>query len=66
MEAGELLSWAYTIWVRDLDPDKRREVDYALTPDEALITDDPDLPPVLRERRPPAWYVNDDGGSVSV
>lgn len=36
--------------------EQRYEIDYALTPDEDVIIDDPDLPAELRGMRPPSWY----------
>lgn len=51
-----MLSWAYSVMVKDLEPDRRRELDYALRPDSAVAVDDVELPESMQGLRPPSWW----------
>ena len=59
MDAGELLSWVYSVMVKNLDRDQREELDWALLPDSDAAVHDPDLPESLQGLRPPRGWSAD-------
>lgn len=60
LDAGELLSWGYSVMVANLDTEHRRKFDHALRPDAAVVIDDPELPVSMQGLRPPSWWDGDN------